>query len=458
MDDATDQADAVARAVALAQEIAPDLGAILFTHYPDADTLDTLRPGGADLGTVTATNRAAAAELAAAGVQVFVQRADRASFRRWMDGQADSPEARLAWRDRDRLLRGAAALEALGVDPGKARPRAAPRKGGASPADRLVRAFAEDSADFDDLALALIEEGRDGVLQVAARKLREGYGDEAAEDFDAALLALAEAAETGPAGWAELVALPVALAPGALPDAASLGASLIASGVPAATLELRFLPEWRSPQRLAALAPTALRRVLLDMLAGREPADLPPALPESLSEDGFGVLLALQIDWAIPVWEEIQVNGLPEAPEDDDADDAEGGTPEEQERLTLFDRWRSALFEASGGSVPLALVHASEVEAEIAGFLEEAGEQTAGIEEIREFVAMARREAGEEEVVCHLAPVGERLEIALYTRRGRFLDNIVLGAEQLPASLEEMPRLIAAFVPVVDRPPGGEAA
>lgn len=455
MDDATDRADAVERATALAQEIAPDLGAILFTHYPDADTLDTLRPGGADLDTVVATNRAAAAELAAAGVQVFVQRADRAVFRRWMDSQGDSPETRLAWRDRDRLLRGAAALEALGVDPELARPRAAPRKSGTSPADRLARAFAEDSADFDDLALALIEEGRDGVLQVAERKLRERYGDDAADDFAAALLALAEAAEMGPAGWAELVALPVALAPGALPDAASLGASLIASGVPAETLELRFLPEWRSPQRLAALTPTALRRVLLDMLAGREPADLPPAAPDSLSEDGFGVLLALQIDWAIPLWEEIQVNGLPE---EDDADDAEDGTPEEQERLTLFDRWRSALFEASGGSVPLALVHASEVEAEIAGFLEEAGEQTADIEEIREFVAMARQEAGEEEVVCRLARAGDGLEIALYTRQGRFLDSITLSAEQLPASPEEMPRLIAAFVPVVDGAPGGASA
>jgi hypothetical protein len=454
MDDATEQADAVERAVALAQEIAPDLGAILFTHYPDAETLDTLRPGGADLDTVTATNKAAAAELAAAGVQIFVQRADRAAFRRWMDGRAESPEAQLAWRDRDRLLRGAAALEALGVDPALARPRAAPRKSNASPADRLVRAFAEDSADFDDLALALIEGGRDGVLEVAERKLQERYGDDAADDFAAALLALAEAAEMGPAGWAELVALPVALAPGALPDAASLGASLIASGVPAETLELRFLPEWRSPQRLAALAPTALRRVLLDMLAGREPADLPPAAPGSLSEDGFGVLLALQIDWAIPLWEEIQLNGLPEAPAEDDAEDAEGGTPEEQERQVLFDRWRAAVFDASGGSVPLALVHASEVETEIAGFLEEAGEQTSGLEEIREFVAMARREAGEEEVVCRLARASDGLEIALYTRQGRFLDSITLSAGQLPATPEEMPRLIAAFVPLAEDPPG----
>ncbi|MBR0667017.1 hypothetical protein GXW71_21835 [Roseomonas hellenica] len=454
MDEATDQADAVEHAAALAREIAPDLGAILFTHYPDADTLDTLRPGSAELGAVTAANRAAAAELTAAGVQVFVQVADKASFRRWMHSRVDSPEARLAWRDRDRLLSGDAALKTLGVDPALARPGAAPRRGSGSAADRLVRAFAEDSADFDDQALELIEAGRDGVLEVATRKLRERFGDEAAEDFAATLLALAEGAEMGPAGWAELMALPVALPPGAPPDAVSLGASLIASGVLAEALELRFLPEWRTPQALAALPPTALRRVLVDLLAGREPADLPPATPARLSEDSFGVLLALQIDWEIPLWEEILVNGLPEEDAEDDADGADGGTPEEQERLTLFDRWRSAVFETGSGCVPLALVHASEVEAEIAAFLEEAGEHSAGIEEIREFVAMGRREAGEDEVVCRLQGAGDGLEIALYTREGRFLDSITLSAEQLPASPEEMPRLIAAFVPVVDGPPG----
>lgn len=441
-----DEADIVARAASLAQELAPDLGAVLFTRFPDADTLDTLRPDGPDLATVTAATRAAATALAAAGVQVFTQVADRASFRRWLDSKGDTPETRLAWRDRERLIQGPAALEALGIDPRVARPRAKAKPGTGSPADRLVRAFADEGgAAFEDLAHELIEAGRDGVLEVAARKIQERYGDEAEEDFATDLLWFAEGAEIGPTGWAELVALPVALQPGTPPDAASLGASLIASGVLADALEIRFLPDWRTPKALFDLKATALRRVLTDMVAGREAADLPPASSASLSEEGFGLLLGLQIDWDIPLWEDIVVNGLPEEPEDEEE---EAETPEEQERATLFDRWRTAVFESGGGCVALALVRASETGSEIAAFLEEAREQTGGLEEIREFVAVARQEAAEEEVVCRLEPIGDGLEISLYTRQGRFLDSISLTAEQLPASIEEMPRLIETFVPL----------
>ncbi|HEY4250714.1 MAG TPA: hypothetical protein VGM87_05925 [Roseomonas sp.] len=452
MSEFTSDAETADRAAALAREFAPELGAVLFTHYPDADTLDMLRPGGAGFHTIAAANKAAAAALAALGVQVFVQVADRAAFRRWMDGRADTADNRLAWRDRERLLRGPAALEALGVDPKLARPRPKPGKGSGTPADRLVRAFAEEGdPDFEDLALELIEGGRDGVLEVATRKVADRYGEDAVADFTADLLLFAEAADIGPAGWAELVALPVALPPGALPDAAALGLSLIGSGVLPETLEVRFLPAWRAPQALAALSPIALRRVLVQMVAGQDPADLPPAAPDSLAEDSFGVLLGLQIDWQIPLWEEIAANGLPEEPEDDGEDDT---TPEEDERATLFDRWRSAVFESGDGCVPLALVSASEVDAEIAAFLEEAREQAGGLEEIREFVAVARQEAAGEEVVCRLEILGDGLELSLYTRQGRFLDSLTLGADQLPVKPEEMPRLIEAFVPIVKDTPG----
>ena len=36
--------EAVDHAASLAREIAPDVASMLLTHYPDADTLDTLRP------------------------------------------------------------------------------------------------------------------------------------------------------------------------------------------------------------------------------------------------------------------------------------------------------------------------------------------------------------------------------------------------------------------------------
>jgi len=48
----------VGAAEELAREVAPDLDAILVTAYPDADTLDTIRPGDADVATANAVARA----------------------------------------------------------------------------------------------------------------------------------------------------------------------------------------------------------------------------------------------------------------------------------------------------------------------------------------------------------------------------------------------------------------
>ncbi|ONG51766.1 hypothetical protein BKE38_15465 [Pseudoroseomonas deserti] len=446
--------DAAAQAAALAEEFAPDLGAILFTIYPDADSLDTLRPGQTDPDSVNAANRAAAAVLAREGVQVFAQRADRGAFRRYMDGREDSQANRLAWRDRDRLLQGDAALQALGLDPKQARPRPSAAKITGSPADRLVRAFGDGGGpEFDDLAEELLAAGRDGVLDVARRKVAERFGDEAAEDFAASLLTLAEGAELGPSGWASLVALPVALQPGPLPDAAAIGASMIAAGLLEEALDIRFLPEWRAPERLAALSPVALRRVLLDMLEGRAPKDMPPAA--SLQGQDFALLLGLQIDWEIPVWEEVALNGLPEAPDEPPEGEEPELTPEQHARMQLFDRWRAGVFESSGGCVPLGLVAASETGAEIADFLAEAGSRSEGIEEIRNFVAVARDEARGEKVVCVPQVEGEALRLALYTESGSFLDELRLEADQLPVAAAEMPPLLAAFVTLVEAPPGG---
>jgi hypothetical protein len=447
--------DAAAQAAALAEEFAPDLGAILFTHYPDADSLDTLRPGSTDLDAVNAANRAAAAVLARQGVQVFVQRADRGAFRRWMDGRADTLANRFAWRDRERLLQGAAALKVLGLEPELARPRRSAARITGSPADRLLRAFGEGGgAEFDDLVLELLDSGREGVLDVARRKVAERFGDEAAEDFAASLLALAEGAELGPSGWVSLVALPVALQPGPLPDAAALGASMTGAGLLEEALEVRFLPEWRAPERLAALSPVSLRRVLTDMVEGRAPADMPPATEASLRGQDFALILGLQIDWDIPVWEEVAMNGLPAAPEEPPEGEEPEMSPEEHARTELFDRWRSGVFESSGGCVPLALVAASEASAEIADFLAEAGDRSEGIEEIRNFVAVARDEARGEEIVCWPQVEDETLRLALYTEGGSFLDELRIDAAQLPVPAREMPSLLSAFVTLVERPPG----
>jgi hypothetical protein len=462
MSEAADRrARIVERAAALARDVGPKLASVLLTHFPDADTLDTLRPGAEDLGTVAAVNRAVAAELASAGVQVVVQVADRAAFRRWLDGRADTPENRLAWRHRGHLLHGDAALGVLGLDPKFARPRPASGKSpgkssgnssgpsAGTPADRLLRAFAkEGGAEFEALAQELLNAGREGVLDLAIRKAGERFGEDAADDLAMELLALAEGAAIGPSGWAELVALPVALPPDGAPKPEALGESLVAAGVLPDSIELQFLPGWRSPAALAQLNPFALRRVLLDMVAGKPPAAVPPVAVESLAEDGFGVLLGLQLDWSIPVWEEIVANGLPKLPEEGEE------TPEAAARATAFDRWRTAVHEANEGCVPLALVPASEVEAEIADFLDEAGEEIGGLEEIREFVAVARGEAPGEEVVCRPEIIGDGLELSLYTTGGRFLDSLSLSAGQMPARAEEMLRLVSSFVPLVKDTPG----
>ena len=60
--------------------------------------------------------------------------------------------------------------------------------------------------------------------------------------------------------------------------------------------------------------------MLLDLVDGKPPRDLPPGDTDDLARRGFGVLVGLRIDWAIPVWEEIAaVGGMPEEPDEDDA-------------------------------------------------------------------------------------------------------------------------------------------
>jgi hypothetical protein len=443
MDDDAD--DPVEAAAAFAREVAPDLDAILVTIYPDADTLDTIRPGGADVETANAVARAVAGAMSGEGVEVFVQRADRGAFRRWLAGRGDGPEVRRTWVDRGRLLRGAEAFRALGLRAPRPEPppRFPPAPGPTS--DRLLAAHEDrESGEFDALAGALVEAGRGDVLDLAVRKVRERQGDENAAELWADVLAAAGGAAVGPSGWAELVALPVALPPGAVPDAAALADGLIASGGLAPEEEVRVLPGWRSPDAVAALSPVATRRVLLDLVADREPRDLPPGDTDELARRGFGVLVGVRVDWSIPVWDVIEAEGgLPEEPPE------EVEAPEARGRAKALDRWRSRVAAEHGGCVPLDLVPPSDVGGAIAGFLDEAGAQVEGIDEIREFVEAARREAGGLDVVCRPEVIRQALELALYTVEGRFLDSLTLPPDRLPVAAEAMLGLIGTFVRLV---------
>jgi hypothetical protein len=441
-----DQDDPINQAACLARDTAPGLDVVLITHYPDVETLDTFRPGETDLQNALAVNRAVALEMLDAGVEVLVQRADRAAFRRWMSDRDDTPENRRAWIDRSRLLRGSAALEVLGLKAPDSRARQTFGKAPGPPADRLLDAFGEeDSGEFDDLVQELMAAGRTDVLDLAVRKLGEREGDEASDELNWVLLVAAEGAPIGPSGWAELVALAVALPAGDLPDGEDLGQGLIESGALADSEELRLLPGWRSPDALAELSFGAVRRVLLDLVDGKPPRDLPPGDTDELVRRGFGVLLGLRVDWAIPIWEEIAAaGGLPEEP-----DEAAAETPEAARRAAQFDRWRGRVFEEGQGCVPLDVVAFSQVANEIADFLAEAGEQMGGLEEIREFVAACRREAGGHEVVCHPRILADALELSVYTEAGQLLDSLTMPADRLPTRAEEMLPLIGAFVRLV---------
>ena len=448
----TDQDDPITQAAYLAQDVAPDLDVVLITHYPDVETLDTLRPGETDLQTALAVNRAVAKEMLDAGVEVLVQRADRAAFRRWMTDRDNTPENRLAWIDRSRLLRGSAALDVLGL-----KTTVSPRHEtfGTAPgpiANRLLRAYGdEDSGEFDVLVQDLMAARRTDVLDLAIRKLEEREGEEAGDELNWVLLVAAEGAPIGPSGWAELVALAVALPTGEVPDGEALGRGLIESGALTDSEELRMLPGWRSPDALTGLSFGAVRRALVDLVDGKPPRDLPPGDTDELARRGFGVLLGLRIDWAIPVWEEIAaVGGLP-----DELDEDATETPEAARRAGQLDLWRGRVFEETKGCVPLDLVAFSQVENEIADFLKEAGEQMSGFEEIREFVMACRRKAGADEVVCHPQVTTDALELSVHTPAGKWLDSLTVPADRLPARPEEMSPLIGAFVRIVHNRPDG---
>ncbi|SDE36975.1 hypothetical protein [Belnapia rosea] len=365
----------VEAAVTLAREVAPELEAVIITHYRDEDTLDMMRPGETDLETVRAVNMAVAAELDMEGVEVIVQRADRAAFRRWMHGRDDTPENRRGWIDRARLIRGAAALKVLGLeveedeDGSEEQPRFGPAPGPI--ADRLLNAYFKDGDEFRGFVQEILEAERIDVLDLAIRKVAESQGDEGMDELSGAMLEVAEAGAVGPSGWAELVALPVALPSAQVPSAAALTESLFATGYFADTDDVRFLPGWRSPDALAGLTPAAMRRVLMDLAEHGEPRDLPPGDTDDLARHGFGVLIGLQADWSIPTWDQIAAaGGLP-----DQADiEADGAR-----RRALFQRWRGGAFREHGGCVPLEIIPPSEVGREIADFIEEAGDSPTAI-------------------------------------------------------------------------------
>ena len=314
-----------------------------------------------------------------------------------------------------------------------------------TPADRLTRAWLDGDHDgFEDLAEEFITGGRDGVLAAAVRKLSERYEEDAVEDFADDLTEVAEAVEgQREFDFASLVLLPVVPEGGPPPDAALLAAGLAASGAFPPEAEPAFAAGWSTAEAVQALSPCAVRRVLLDIAGGRPPADLPPAPPGDGADGGILVLAG-----ALVVKTEQREDDPDTDPEVLDAADEAG----DRERMAAFDRWRASLGqEAAKGARILPFCTPSALAYEIGAFLDGAEPQgDAVLDEIGDFVEAAKREAGGEEVVAHLAARDEGVELAVLTRSGRELDRRVFDLEDSGLTAADVSRFVEGSVPVVD--------
>ena len=288
--------------------------------------------------------------------------------------------------------------------PGRPQRRAAERGAGGTPAERLVRAWLDgDDGAFEGLAEACIAGGRDGVLAVAQRKLSGKHEEEAVEAFVAALTAVAEVAAGGERfDAAELLLLPVAVA-GPPPDPAPFTAGRAGSGAFPPEAEARFAEGWRSAEAVLSLSPCALRRVLLDLVSGRPPADLPPLADGGMAEGGGAGMGAVLLRVGALVLR-AGPSGADPGADPEALAVAEAGAAERSE---AFGRWRAALdHEATRDAVVLPVCAPSDLVVEIAALLEDVegvGDRDPALEEAVDFVEAARAEASEEEVMARPA-------------------------------------------------------
>jgi hypothetical protein len=272
----------VMNAVKVASKVAAEFDRVLLLHCADADTHRVVMPEQPDHGLQRRLNAAVGTELLANGVELAVQVVDKAAYIGWLGGQQSNSEWRAAYRETERLVRGEAALDLLGVPLSAVRgrpqrPASRHRKG--TPADRLVRAWLDDDPDFDEVLGSLLDEGRQGVLDVGIRKVAADYVDEEAEDFKMAILEVAEAAEVERGRWAALFVVAVIIDP----EVATLPASaLIAEGIKTsdhfvAGRNVLIVPGWFDPEAIMSMTASVLRKTLRDMAGGKTPSGLPPS-------------------------------------------------------------------------------------------------------------------------------------------------------------------------------------
>jgi hypothetical protein len=446
--------DVIARAAAAGRQMAGRHSSVRLTHFLDAGTLAAVKPDepDLDLDLQNRITRATATELLRSGVDVTLQIVDRDAYFAWLEGRANTAEARASFRNPSRQIGGSGVIRELGLDPRtlKQGPRAGRGAGGGSPEDRLVRAFLDDSDEIDDLAEDLIAADRHGVIDMAASRIAARGGSEAVKRFNEALTFLAETDDAGARGWAEISVVVAATDGGVFPDASAAADGLTGCG--AFPDGAAFLPEWRTVDAVLSLHPCSLRRVLADLIAGREPADLPPAKPGAVSVSGLLALVGVAFG----------SDGDDSEPEDEDRYEKEF-----DEKENAFDRWADGRAAAVHGLV--GLLHPlppSELADEIDWFLDACDDVAdscppVGLMEIRDFVGMALAEAGGADGVCHVVVTPDGgLDLTMATRAGRILDTRTVAGSDLPAEPSAVIRQIREIAEVVvagpDAGPGPE--
>jgi hypothetical protein len=306
MEDLDNSDDAsVQEALERARKVAAAFEQVLLLDCPDPETLSIVLPGQPDHPLQLRLGNAIATELVAAGVDVAVQVVDRTAYLAWPRGHVSNPEWRVAYRDPLRLLRGAAALDLLGVSAQAVRPRrnvSVPSPGKGTPADRLVRTWLDNDPAFDGLLHTLLDDGRQGVLDMAVRKLAGKYEDEDVENFRMTLLVAAEDGDVASGVFAELLATVVLVEPeAALPDPVPVARGLAASCFFGVKEEVAILLAWFAPEAITSLTACALRKTLRDLFGGRMPSELKHL--DQLPAPGMIALLGVSMNRTPTPWE-----------------------------------------------------------------------------------------------------------------------------------------------------------
>ncbi len=442
----------------MAREAAVLHASLVLLHCPDAATQALVYPEQPDLALQQALNQTIAREIAGAGGRLFAQVVDRATYAAWLDGADSTMSWRKAFRDPARLAEPDAALKLFGVAAAPRRPARAPiRDKTRSPADQLVREWLDGALPSNPGLSAILDAGREGVVEMAIRKLEQRYNDEAVDDFLAWLSAGAEQVSLEPYGTAELFLLPVLPSGAAPPDAARLARGFVAAGLQSPGQTVEFLPAWFDTDVLVDLSPWALRRTLRALMAGRAPPDLAPVEPEG---DAPVALLGLcrdrfPVPWEVAV-EAVRVRADETYTPPHDPDD-----PATQALGRALEAWRAAMLEADAGlgdilgpTTPTLLAAMYDADAD-GPEAPDADLEAVSAEEVSDFIEVAAAEAGGEALVGVPRVIDGEVELQLYTASGRLLDSRVLAEAVDGMVPDPLRRIIGRYVTVASRRPGG---